>query len=207
MSDSYPQYESISLLIQPSKAGDAAAQADLLSQLQGYVHSVAQQHLEPSLRQKAGYSDIMQLTMTQVIQNFDQFKGATGAEFRGWLKTIVVNEINRVRRTFHAAKRDIAKERDLEEKDHSRYIGQSPVDCNPTPSSEAIAREQVQTFQKILRQLPPDYAAVVQLRSIEQLTFKEIAERTNKSLDSVTKLWYRAVLKLEEKLTEHDVDF
>ena len=167
---------------------------------------MAEKHLEPSLRQKAGYSDIAQEAMTRVVENFDQFNGDTGAEFRGWLKMIIINEINRLRRSYRTDKRDIAREREIDNGKASvfRLV---PTDDNPTPSSDAIAKEQVEQFNNILSELPDDYAAVIRLRGIEKLTFKEVAARMQKSHDSVTKLWYRAVLKLEEKLQEHQIDF
>ena len=206
MSDKSPDYQSISVLIQPSREGDSDAQANLLAHLQDYVRLMAEQNLEPSLRQKAGYSDIAQEAMTRVIENFDQFNGDTGAEFRGWLKAIVINEINRLRRTYRTAKRDIGREREMESDRPSigRFI---PSDANPTPSSDAIAREQVAKFDEILSELSEDYAMVIRLRGIEKLSFKEVAQRMQKSHDSVTKLWYRAILKLEEKLQEHQIDF
>ena len=207
MSDPSPDYQSISILIEPSKQGDSQAQAELLAQLQDYVRLMAEKHLEPSLRQKAGYSDIAQEAMTRVVENFNQFHGETSAEFRGWLRAIVVNEIQRTRRTFRAAKRDIAKERQIDSDSHSGQFDMGPVDLNPTPSTEAMAREQVETFKKILGQLPEDYATVIQLRSIEKLSFKEVAETMQKTHDSVTKLWYRAVLKLEEKMREFDIRY
>ena len=205
MSEASPDYQSISVLIQTSKAGDIEAQANLLSQLQDYVRLMAEKHLEPSLRQKAGFSDIAQATMTRVVECFDQFNGETAAEFRGWLKTIVVNEIQWTRRTFKAAKRDIAKEREIDQDPKTGQFGRAPIDTNPTPSTNAIAREQVETFHRILNELPEDYATVIQLRSIENLPFKDVADRMERSHDSVTKLWYRAAIKLEEKMREYGV--
>lgn len=75
-----------------------------------------------------------------------------------------------------------------------------PADQNLTPSSEAVAAEQVERFHAVLSELPEDYAEVIRLRSIERLTFKEVAKRMERSHDSVTKLWYRAMLQFEAKL-------
>lgn len=205
MKQSSPDYQTISMLIEPSKAGDSQAQADLLAQLQDYVLLMAERHLEPSLRQKAGYSDIAQEAMTRVVENFDQFQGNTGAEFRGWLKTIVVNEINRLRRRFLSAKRNLTRERDVhpdKQLGHSRVA----VDFNLTPSTEAIEREQIERFRAVMQLLPEDYQTVLRLRSLESLPFKEVANRMGKTHDAVTKLWYRAALKLEEKLQGLDFE-
>lgn len=200
-------FDSISRLIPPSKEGDQDARQQLLSQIQDYVNLMAARHMDKSLQPKAGPSDIVQQSLTQVVQNFDQFRGQTAAEFRGWLKTIVINEMGKMRRNFRAEKRNIARERPMAERQAEDSVNQtkhSPADKNPTPSSEAIVAEQIESFYEIMGQLPPDYAEVIRLRSIERMSFKEVAESMGRTHDSVTKLWYRAILKFEELLKDND---
>ena len=105
--------ESISVLIPQTKEGNTDARDQLLEQMQDYIDLMAARHMDKTLQQKVGPSDIVQQAMTQVIENFDNFRGATAAEFRGWLKTIVVNEMGKIRRTFRAEKRDVGRERQL----------------------------------------------------------------------------------------------
>jgi len=76
-------FESISILITPSKEGDLEAREQLLLQMQDYVDLMAARHMDKSLQNKVGPSDIVQQTLTQVVENFDQFRGNTAAEFRG----------------------------------------------------------------------------------------------------------------------------
>ncbi len=193
-------YDSISVLIPRSRDGDAAAQQELLVQMQEYLNLMANQHMDPALQRKVGPSDVVQQTLTQVIQHFDEFRGGTAAEFRGWLKAIVVNEMHRIRRTYRTGKRNIGREQPLDPPVSGVTNPYAPADGHPTPSSEAITAEQIANFHQILEQLPDDYADVIRLRSIERLSFREIAESMDRSHDSVTKLWYRAVLKFEELL-------
>jgi DNA-directed RNA polymerase specialized sigma24 family protein len=42
------------------------------------------------------------------------------------------------------------------------------------------------------------------LRSLERLSFKEVAAAMDRSHDSVTKLWYRAIMKLQQELEGYD---
>ena len=206
MSDDTPDpnidLESISSLIPKSKEGNEVAREQLLAQIQDYLDLMAARHMDKSLQPKIGRSDIVQQTLTQVIENFDQFRGGTAAEFRGWLKTIVVNEMGKMRRNFRAGKRDIGRELQLEGQASASGTRPTPADVNPTPSTEAMAAEQIDNFYAILQQLPEDYAQVIRLRSLERLPFKEIADKMQRSHDAITKLWYRAVLKFEEKLKE-----
>ena len=50
-------------------------------------------------------------------------------------------------------------------------------------------------------QLPDDYQTVIVLRHMEGLTFPQVAERMGKSVDSVEKLWMRALGQLRKQLT------
>jgi len=48
--------------------------------------------------------------------------------------------------------------------------------------------------------LPPQYRQVIALRSFEDLTFAEVARRMGRTIDSVEKLWVRALKRLRVAL-------
>ena len=80
----------------------------------------------------------------------------------------------------------------------------SPTDPNLTPGSEAIRAEKLIQFHRVLENLPPDYAQVIRLRSLEEQSFKEVSESMGKSYDAVSKLWYRAIVRFQEELEKLD---
>jgi RNA polymerase sigma-70 factor (ECF subfamily) len=47
-----------------------------------------------------------------------------------------------------------------------------------------------------LSRLPEDYQTVIVLRHLEGLTFPQISQRMERSVDSVEKLWLRGLTKL-----------
>jgi len=110
--------------------------------------------------------------------------------------------MGKMRRAYRAEKRDVGREKRLDVQTETGGVPAPPFDANLTPSSQAIAAERVENFHEVMKLLPDDYARVIRLRSIEQLSFNDIAEQMNRSHDSVTKLWYRAVLKFEELLND-----
>lgn len=97
-------YEAISRLIPKAHDGHDGARDKLLNLMQGYLVSHASENWDESLRQKVSPEDIAQQALTQIIQNFLNFRGKSSAEFWGWVKVIVQNEIGEARR-FHAGKR------------------------------------------------------------------------------------------------------
>jgi RNA polymerase sigma-70 factor (ECF subfamily) len=46
--------------------------------------------------------------------------------------------------------------------------------------------------------LPADYREVLVLRHLEGLTFPQVAQRMERSLDSVEKLWMRGLARLRQ---------
>ena len=194
--------DTVSLLIPRIKNGSVDARAELLEHVQDYMRLMAEQRLPTNLQGKVGTSDIVQQSLAKVIQGFEQFRGGTGREFYGWLNQIISNEAKRLHRDFHREKRDIKRERRLGNPYDSAAPGIVPADAQPTPRSQAIAAEQVQIFREKLSALPDDYAEVIRLRGLQRLSFREVAKRMNRSFDSVTKLWYRAVLKLQQELDD-----
>ncbi len=55
--------------------------------------------------------------------------------------------------------------------------------------------------------LPDDYREVIELRSIQQLPFDEVAERMNRSIGATRKLWCRAVKHSSKRFDSkcHDI--
>ncbi len=179
------------------KINEPSVKDELMTLMQGYLQTIAEQNVESSLRQKMGTSDIVQQSFLQVIEHFENFRGESTAQFKAWLKTIVINEIKKSRRSFFTVKRDVKRETTFA--DQAEPVP-SQTSRFATPSTEALASERIETFHAVLQELSGEDAMVIRLRSIEGLTFEEVGQRMNRSKDNVSKLWYRAVIKFEAKL-------
>ncbi|MEM9410150.1 MAG: sigma-70 family RNA polymerase sigma factor [Planctomycetota bacterium] len=189
-------------LIAASTNGDSAAREKLFAQIHEFLHLMADKHLDSKLRHKIAPSDIVQQTFLNVDKNLNEYRGEGEAQFYAWLKAIVVNEVKNARRDLSAAKRDVTREKPQASSDSGQL--NCSQDKNPTPSTEALANEQVDNFYEILKKLEPDHAEIIQLRSIEQLPFKDVALRMGRTQNAVTKLWYRAVIKFEDLLRQSE---
>ncbi len=195
--------DTVSILVPRAKEGSAEAREQLLGHVQDYMLLMAKRYADPKLQNKFGTSDVVQQSLAQAIQNFDDFRGTTAAELRAWLGQIVANEARKLRRDFRRNKRDVARERRLSESRSDAAAAIVVSDQNPTPRAQALAAEQIELFYTALAKLPEDYAQVIQLRSLQRLPFKEVAAEMGRSHDAVTKLWYRAILKLQQELDQH----
>ncbi len=188
-------------LIDEARNGCVTSQNQLLSGLREYLALVADQELEPKLRAKAGPSDAVQQTMLLVSQKLTDFRGSNRAQLLAWVREILTNEIKQLRRSFKAEKRDLRREVSIVA-DNSQAPDSDPQDQLLTPQSAALVEEESQALRSALDNLPDDYRQVIELRNWQKLSFADIATQMNRSENAVTKLWFRALVKLEQQLGE-----
>ena len=103
-----------------------------------------------------------------------------------------------------AQRRDITLERQLEgELDRSSRCFQEGLFAKQSsPSQRAARREQAVLLADALERLPADYREINLLRNVQGLAFAEVAERMGRSVDSVEKLWIRALDRLRRSLRD-----
>jgi RNA polymerase sigma-70 factor (ECF subfamily) len=109
---------------------------------------------------------------------------------------------NLVRHYFGTQRRDVRLETDLAiELDRSSCALDPKLFAGTSsPSQHAVRREQGVMLADALAQLPDDYREVLILRHLEGRTFPEVAQRMQRSMDSVKKLWARALDRLRRLL-------
>ena len=145
-------------------------------------------------------SDVVQHSLIRMMDGIGDFRGSTRAEFFGWLNKIVKNESARANRHYRSQKRDVSRNRQLALGDSASLFFLDPADGHPTPQTNAISQERIQLFHDLLKKLPDDYAEVIVLRNLEQLSFREVGERMDRTEAAATKLWRRAIEKFQLEL-------
>lgn len=190
---------SVSTLIGLSQDGATAAREALFSRLRHDLETVASRYLDGDLRQRLAVSDVVQIAFVRILECFHQFSGTTSLELRAWIRTIVKNEIHHARDFHRAKKRDVRSETSLE-----RTPGVSaPGDRQLTPSSQAIVDEHSKIMEAILRSMSKDDRQVIELRSLDGLSFREIGKTMHRSEQAASQLWYRAIVRFGEALQRH----
>lgn len=71
-----------------------------------------------------------------------------------------------------------------------------------SPPQEAARGETAVLLAEALARLPTDCRDALVLRNLEELSFPQVAERTGKRVDSVTKLWARGLAQLRTHMRE-----
>jgi RNA polymerase sigma-70 factor, ECF subfamily len=186
-----------------ARGGDEAALGRLLERFRSYLTVLARVQIGRRLQGKADCADVVQETFLEAARHFPGFRGSGEPELAAWLRQILVGRLALlVRRYLGTQARDVRLERDLEQDvdQSSRAIDLNLVASQSSPSQRASRREQAVLLAEALEKLPEDYREVIMLRHLEGLTFPQVAERMLRSLDSVEKLWLRAVTRLRQSM-------
>jgi RNA polymerase sigma-70 factor (ECF subfamily) len=192
-------------LLALARRGDDAALGSLLAVYRHYLAVLASTQIGRRLQGKADASDLVQETFLEAHRHFANFRGATEFEFSGWLRSILAGLIaNHVRHYLGTKRRDARLERALAVQldDMSDTLDRGLAADIKTPSQEAVNREATMRLSKALDLLPPHYRRVILLRQLEGLPFAQVAEQMGRSVESVEKLWVRALAQLRESLGE-----
>lgn len=188
-------------LIAAARTGNDEAFGRLLARYANYLTLLARVEVGRRLQGKLDPSDLVQDTFLEAHRHFPAFRGGSEPEFVGWLRRIMAGVLaNTLRRYYGTKARDPRLEQELQVgfDQSSGNLAGHLVSPGSSPSEAASRREQAVLFSDALDKLPPDYREVIVLRHLEGLTFPEVSERMGRSLDSVDKLWLRAVAKLKQ---------
>lgn len=191
---------------------DAREKADvalgpLLDQYRGYLGLLAKLEVGPKLQRKIDPSDIVQETMLDAHRQFPRFAGTTEVQFLAWLRRLLAGKAaNTVRHYFGTQGRNIQQELEGQFSESfdrvSGFLNRMAIADSESPSQQVVRREQSVIVADALMQLSSDYRMVIVLRHWDELTFPEIAERMHRSVNSVEKLWLRALGKLRQTVAE-----
>jgi RNA polymerase sigma-70 factor (ECF subfamily) len=112
--------------------------------------------IDPALRQRFGWSDIINATLLEAFQMLERIQAMSQPEQERWLRTMLANNlVDRIRREL-ARSRDARLERSLEEaiEASSCRLGNWLPAEESTPSEKLIRQEQALCLANALAQLP-----------------------------------------------------
>jgi RNA polymerase sigma-70 factor, ECF subfamily len=190
-------------LLHQARAGNESALGQLLERYRAYLVVLARVQIGRRLQGKVDASDVVQEACLGAYRDFPQFRGTTEKELLGWLRQILASLLaNLVRHYQGTQRRDVRLERQLavELEQSSQALDRGLVAAQSSPSQQAIRREQSVLLAAALGRLPEDWRELLILRHLEGLTFPEVARRMGRTVDSVKKLWPRALTGLRRLL-------
>lgn len=189
-------------LIREARTGDEPF-GRLLARYANYLTILARVEVGRRLQAKLDPTDLVQDVFLEAHRHFPAFRGSTEPEFVAWLRQILAGVLaNTLRRYFGTQARDPRLEQELRAgvDQSSCMLCEQIASPGTSPSEVASRREQAVLFADALGRLPDDYREVIVLRHLEALPFADVANRMGKTVDSVEKLWLRALTRLRQEL-------
>lgn len=190
--------------LEAARDGDPSALFEAAERLRPYLKRVVANVLRERLGGKVDTSDVVQQGLLASVERFEQFQGATAAEWNAWLVTICRNEARNLLRYFHQDRRNVAREKAVEV-GASQLSVAGPVRLagrGPTPSHQVALRQEASRLLEAIDRLPGEHRELLQLRHFDGLSHGEIAARTGRSEAAVRQLWVRALRQLRGQLGE-----
>lgn len=188
---------------------DAAATVDGdLERFRAYLRLLARMQLHPRLRSKMDASDIVQQTMLQAHRALGAFRGRSEAELAAWLRQILARNLTHAIRDHSRDKRNVSKERSLEQSLQSGIDASSArleawLAADQTSiGAKAIRNERLLCLAAALETLPSAQRDAVEMHYWQGVAIAEIAERMEKTPAAVAGLLHRGLKALKEQMVE-----
>jgi len=184
-----------------AKEGDGSALEQLCRVYGERVRRIIRLRMGREIRPRLDSMDLVQDALLSALGGLEDFTYKNEGDFLRWLSRITQNELRDNLDKIYTDKRDIRKEVRLENyrpTTGSGFVGTpGPIEAT-TPSVIMSKKEDLDKLEKAIDQLKPDYREVIVLAKIDGLSYKEIADRLDKSIDSVGHLLSRAMVALTD---------
>jgi RNA polymerase sigma-70 factor (ECF subfamily) len=177
-----------------------------LEKFRHYLHLLAGLHLDPRLRGKLAPSDVVQQTLLEAHQKREQFRGRSEGEWVAWLRQALAHNLADAQRAFGQARRDLTRERSLEEalQASSARLGEWLAADQSSPSQQAERHERAVLLADALAQLPEAQREALVLQHWHGWTLAQIAEHLGRTPAAVAGLLKRGLKQLRQHLPGPD---
>jgi len=173
-----------------------------------YLMLLAQVQLDPRLAAKIDASDIVQQTMAEAHQTAADFRGTSDAELAGWLRRILAHNLADALRCLRRDKRDVGRERSLEERlsESSQRLQHWLIADQTSPSQHAQRQERAVRLAQALAQLSAPQRDAIVLQYWHGWSLAQIGQKLDRSTAAVAGLLRRGLSQLRQTLDKQGVD-
>ena len=175
-----------------------------LDRYRDFLLLLARAQLPDWVRGELDASDLVQQTLLVAHRDRDQFRGTSGAELAGWLRTILGHRLSNAVRDLRRDKRDVGRVRSLEQSlaESSARLEDWLAQSSLSPAERADRTEQLLRLAAVLVRLPDAQRRAVELRYLQGLSVKAVAAAMGRTPAAVGGLLHRALVELQALMTD-----
>lgn len=189
-------------LVQLAVQGNRDALSELLCRQAQIVRQKLSGKIGRRWRPVLDVDDIIQVSCMEAFLRIGQFQLRGPGSFDAWFLQIAIHNLRDAIKGLKRAKRPAPAKRIVEPvtQDSCVALVEKLGVTTTTASRRAATAEVHRRVSAVLEQLPADYAQVIRLYDLQQLTAAEVAERMKRSLGAVHMLRQRALEHLRHRL-------
>ncbi len=196
------QTEEVRGLVKQAQEGDIEALNELFSRYYGTMIDLARRRLGPRLRAKEEADDLAQTTFREATRDFSQYEYRGEDSLLRWLVRILQNKIRDRAEFYTAGKRDISRERPVEETGghaSAEMPTLEPPSDDLSVTRQVAREEEFAILREGLADLSMDHRKAILLVFFQGMTLRRAGEKMGgRSEDAVRMLLRRAEARLRE---------
>lgn len=186
-------------LVARASAGDERAREELLAAHLPALRAFVRLRLGRGLRVKETSLDLVQSVCCEALADLGRFEYRGPDSFRHWLFRRAETKLKNRGRFWSRERRSVKRERALPAADgDSRALRELATLC--TPSRDAVAREELERFERAFLELPDDYREVILLSRVVGLPHALVAEEMGRTPAATRTLLSRALARLATRM-------
>ena len=169
-----------------------------------YLRLLGLAQLAGEVRAKIDLSGVIQVTMLEASQQEPPNLNAN--QQLPWLRRVFLNNLLDELRKLRAQRRDIQRERSLEEpiEQSATRLKKYLAGDESSPSVKAIRQERADLLLQAIAELPEAQRTAIELHHLQELPLEEISKRLDRPKGAVAALIYRGMKTLRAKLDSGD---
>jgi RNA polymerase sigma-70 factor (ECF subfamily) len=185
-----PSRAESSILLRQARGGSNEALGTLFELCGDKLLALIRVRLGPTVRREVESQDILQQTLLKAFRKIEQFEGSSRDNLMGWLATIAWNEIRDQADFYQRLRRDVRLRQ-------TWVSGFDPAARQlHTEASRIALNEESRLLVAAMDRLTVSHREVIVLRRFEELSFREIGQRLDRTPEAARKLFARSMSAL-----------
>jgi RNA polymerase sigma-70 factor (ECF subfamily) len=190
-------------LLEAVRRGERQALDRLLLRHRDELRSFVEMRLDPRLAARVDPSDVVQEAQVEMVRRMDDFLKRRPMPFRLWARKTAYERLldlhkHHVKRARRSVRREVALP------DRSSLLLVRPLLRNgSTPSQRLEARDLAERVAQVVGELSDADREILLLRHAEGMPFEEIACLLEIESAAARKRFGRALIRLQQRLTDH----